>query len=218
MTLLHYSPPTEPFLDVVYHDQDIVVVNKPSGLLSVPGKAPQHRDSSWSRLAWVYPDLRVIHRLDMATSGLMVFALHKQAQANIQRQFEQRTVKKLYRATVWGRPPAAQGTIELPVRCDWPNRPRQMVDLVAGKSALTFYRVLEYHDQTTSIELEPYTGRSHQLRVHMQALGTAILGDKFYAGVRAFAAAPRLLLHAQHLAFYHPRSGERVAFTIAADF
>lgn len=218
MTLLAYTPPTEPYISIVYADADIIVINKPSGLLSVPGKAPQHYDSAWSRLARACPGLRVVHRLDMATSGLMVFARHKTAQAALQRQFERRLVDKRYCAHVWGQPPAAHGEINLALRCDWPNRPRQMVDLHLGKPARTLYRVVGQHAHGAVMALTPYTGRSHQLRVHMQAVGCAILGDKFYAQPAAFAAAPRLLLHAEYLAFAHPSNQQPLQFTCPAEF
>ncbi|RZQ55286.1 RNA pseudouridine synthase [Pseudidiomarina tainanensis] len=218
MTLFHYAPPITPYLDIIYSDDDVVVINKPSGLLSVPGKAIEHRDSAWFRLERSCPNIRVIHRLDMATSGLLVFARNKVAQASLQRQFERRTVAKRYRAMVWGNLPAQRGAIELALRCDWPNRPRQMVDLVLGKPALTFYQVIGHHSHGDIVGLTPYTGRSHQLRVHMQALGTPILGDKFYASAEGYAAAERLLLHAEHLAFDHPSSGERLVFNCPAEF
>lgn len=218
MTLLHYAPATTPFLDIRYQDDDIVVVNKASGLLSVPGKALEHRDSVWTRLSYACPDIRVVHRLDMATSGLLVFARNKTAQAALQRQFERRSVGKRYVAKVAGHLPAARGTIELPMRCDWPNRPRQMVDLWEGRHALTFYQVIGHDELGDIVYLEPYTGRSHQLRVHMQALGTPIRGDKFYADPAAFAAAERLLLHAESLAFDHPTTQQRLNFTCPAEF
>lgn len=218
MTLLHYTPPITPFLTILYEDEDIVVVNKPSGLLSVPGKAVAHRDSVWTRLAFACPGIRVVHRLDMATSGLLVFARNKTAQAALQRQFEQRTVSKHYVAKVAGHLPANHGAIELPMRCDWPNRPRQMVDFRHGRHALTFYHVIGRDEVGDIVRLEPYTGRSHQLRVHMQALGTPIRGDKFYADAAAFAAADRLLLHAELLAFYHPTTQQRLSFTCPAEF
>ncbi|RUO47431.1 pseudouridine synthase [Pseudidiomarina donghaiensis] len=218
MTLLSYEPPLQPFISIIYADADIVVINKQSGLLSVPGKAPEHRDSAWSRLERVLPDLRVVHRLDMATSGVMVFARHKQAQAALQRQFEQRLVGKRYRAHVWGQPPSTKGEINLALRCDWPNRPRQMVDLNLGKAARTLYEVTGQHQHGAIVALTPYTGRSHQLRVHMQAVGCAILGDKFYAPPVAFAAAPRLLLHAEYLAFNQPINQQPLSFSCSADF
>lgn len=218
MTLLHYAPPMQPYLSLLYRDDDLVVVNKPSGLLSVPGKEPQHFDSSYSRLLTVLPTARVVHRLDMATSGILLFALNKTAQAHIQRQFERRSVHKSYRAQVYGQPPASAGYIDLPMRCDWPNRPRQMVDLVLGKSAQTAYRVLHTNALGALLELTPISGRSHQLRVHMKALGTPICGDKFYAHGAAFEAAPRLLLHAESLQLTHPSSGALLRFHCVAEF
>lgn len=218
MTLLTYEPPLDPYVSILYADADIVVINKPSGLLSVPGKAPEHRDSAWARLERVLPNLRVVHRLDMATSGLLVFARHKSAQAGLQRQFEQRLVGKRYCAHVWGQPPAPCGEINLALRCDWPNRPRQMVDLTLGKPARTLYRVTGAHRHGAIMALTPYTGRSHQLRVHMQAVGCAILGDKFYASAEAYAAAPRLLLHAEYLSFRQPMTQARLEFNCPADF
>lgn len=218
MTLIAYHPPVDPWLVILHRDDDIVVINKPSGLLSVPGKAPEHYDSAWSRLVRVLPNSRVVHRLDMATSGLLVFALHKTAQAALQRQFEKRVVEKSYRARVWGQLPAQSGSVDAPLRCDWPNRPRQMVDRAEGRHALTHYRVLRQHEQFADVELTPVTGRSHQLRVHMQLLGNPILGDKFYAEGAAFTAADRLLLHAQRIRFSHPSSAELMSFDCPADF
>lgn len=218
MTLLRYDPPMQPYLRILYRDDDIVVVDKPSGLLSVPGKEPQHYDSLYTRLLLVLPTARVVHRLDMGTSGIVLFALNKPAQAAIQRQFERRTVQKSYRAQVYGLPPAQAGYIDLPMRCDWPNRPRQMLDLVLGKSSQTAYRVLHTNAVGAVLALTPITGRSHQLRVHMQALGTPICGDKFYAEGEAFTAAPRLLLHAETLQFTHPSSGALLRFECAAEF
>ena len=218
MTLLHYAPPMHPYLSLLYRYDDIVVVNKPIGLLSVPGKEPQHYDSVYSRLLTALPTTRVVHRLDMATSGILLFALNKTAQAHIQRQFERRSVSKTYCAKVYGQPPATNGFIDLAMRCDWPNRPRQMVDLVLGKSAQTAYRVRHSDDVGALLELTPISGRSHQLRVHMQALGTPICGDKFYADGAAFTAAPRLLLHAETLQLEHPRNGTPIRFDCAAEF
>ncbi|MGQ4277027.1 pseudouridine synthase [Pseudidiomarina sp. E22-M8] len=218
MTLLRYEPPTDPYLEIVHRDEAIVVLNKPPGLLSVPGKDPAHRDSVWTRVTRVLPGARVVHRLDMATSGLIVLALHKTAQAYLQRQFEQRKVHKYYRARVAGKLPATTGIIDLAMRCDWPNRPRQMIDLLEGRQAQTRYQVLGFDGQSSEVMLFPITGRSHQLRVHMQVLGTPILGDKFYADATAYAAAPRLLLHAEEIGFQHPLSGQPVNFHCPADF
>lgn len=218
MTLYDYRPPTDPYLRIVYRDEALVVVDKPSGLLSVPGKDPTHRDSVWARVTRVLPTARIVHRLDMATSGLIVLALSKTAQAHLQRQFEHRIVRKYYRARVAGQLPAKRGSIELAMRCDWPNRPRQMVDLIAGRAAQTRYEVVNATAASSEVLLYPVTGRSHQLRVHMQMLGTPILGDKFYADAAAYAAAPRLLLHAEEIGFLHPLSQQPINFHCPADF
>lgn len=218
MTLLHYAPPTEPYLRIVHQDEALLVIDKPAGLLSVPGKAPEHYDSAWSRVCRVFPTARIVHRLDMATSGLLVFALSKTAQAHLQRQFERRVVRKYYRAEVAGQLPAQRGVIDLAMRCDWPNRPRQMIDLVEGRSAQTRYQVVRQEADRSEVLLFPITGRSHQLRVHMQVLGTPILGDKFYADDAAFAAAPRLLLHAEEIGFLHPLTEQPINFHCPADF
>lgn len=224
MTLLNYAPPLNPYLTVVYRDDDLVVLDKPAGLLSVPGKDPAHLDSLWYRASRVWPGLRVVHRLDMATSGLILFALNKPAQVSLNRQFEQRLVTKEYRARVWGQLAEREGSINHPMRCDWPNRPRQMVDTIAGKPALTHYQQLSEADSgsgsgtATDVALFPHTGRSHQLRVHMQALGHPILGDKFYAHDEAFHAADRLLLHAHQIAFLHPLTEQPVSFISPVPF
>ncbi|WP_131911237.1 RluA family pseudouridine synthase [Celerinatantimonas diazotrophica] len=213
-----YQPPQSPYMPVIYHDDDIVVFNKPSGLLSVPGRQQAHRESLALRALRVWPDVRVVHRLDMATSGLIVMALNKAAQSHLSRQFQQRQPKKTYLAEVWGHPCESQGGIELPLRCDWPNRPRQIVDHTQGKYALTHWQIIEWREQTALVKLMPVTGRSHQLRVHMQSLGHPIIGDKLYASTPALAAASRLHLHAAQLSFYHPRSNQWLSFESPAQF
>lgn len=216
-----YAPPMTPYLQLVYHDDTIVVANKPSGLLSVPGKQAIHKDSLILRLAHVWPQIRLVHRLDMATSGLIVFAHNKPAQGALSQQFANRQVSKRYRARVWGTLAENTGTVELPLRCDWPNRPKQMVCHEQGKSALTRYRVLSQQSSpvvTTDVALFPVTGRSHQLRVHMQSLGCPILGDRLYGTADSKAAAERLLLHAEYLAFTHPLSGQPLEFHCPAPF
>jgi tRNA pseudouridine32 synthase/23S rRNA pseudouridine746 synthase len=194
--LLDYQPPLHPYLDIQYQDDDIVVLNKPSGLLSVPGKAAEHHDSLSARVQRVWPHARVVHRLDMATSGLMVMAMHSEAQRVLNRQFSERTIQKRYQATVAGQLMAAQGSISIPLICDWPNRPKQKVCFLHGKKALTHFQRVSHSAVESRVLLFPVTGRSHQLRVHMQWLGHAILGDKFYRGEDDKAAA-RLLLHAE---------------------
>ncbi|MFP8967332.1 pseudouridine synthase [Pokkaliibacter sp. CJK22405] len=195
-------------LGVHYADEGFVVVEKPSGLLSVPGKTLN--DSVIHRLRRHFDNAQAVHRLDMATSGLLIIALDTATERKLKRQFEQRRVEKEYRARVFGAPQQPFGVIDLPLICDWPNRPRQKVCFVHGKPSQTRYEVLSRQEGYSQIRLTPITGRSHQLRVHMMALGNPILGDEFYAHPAAFDAAPRLLLHAAMLAFDHPHSGERI--------
>jgi len=217
--LLEYHPPVDPWLTILYQDDHIVVVNKQSGLLSVSGNKPEFQDSIIHRLQQKYSYVESVHRLDMATSGIMVAALSKLADREIKKQFRERMPKKRYIAKVFGHLEHDNGEVDVPLICDWPNRPRQMVDYQNGKQALTHYNVISRNDDnTTDVELLPYTGRSHQLRVHMQAIGHPILGDKFYASPEAFAMATRLLLHAQRLTINHPLSGESMVFSCEPDF
>jgi len=211
-----YAPPTGP-LDVVHRDADILVLNKPSGLLSVPGKAVEHADCLELRAKAAFPEALLIHRLDMDTSGLMIFALNKAAQRHLGLQFERRHVAKTYEALVWGQPDD-EGEVDLPLIVDWPNRPLQMVDHARGKPALTRWQVLAREADYARVKLMPKTGRSHQLRVHMLALGHPILGDRFYAKGPALDAAPRLCLHAKQLEIFHPSGGARVAFSVECPF
>ncbi|CDL82276.1 bifunctional tRNA pseudouridine(32) synthase/23S rRNA pseudouridine(746) synthase RluA [Xenorhabdus szentirmaii] len=215
-----YNPPTDPWLYVLYQDEHIMVVNKPSGLLSVPGKAEEHKDSIMTRIQAGFPAAESVHRLDMATSGIMVVALHKAAERELKRQFREREPKKVYIARVWGKMEQDEGVVDLPLICDWPNRPKQKVCFETGKAAQTEYQVLEYENEipATRVRLAPITGRSHQLRVHMLALGNPILGDRFYAHTQAKALAPRLQLHAQELWITHPEYGTPMHFECKADF
>lgn len=213
-----YNPPTDPWLYVLYQDEHIMVVNKPSELLSVPGKAPEHKDSIMTRVQQQFPEAESVHRLDMATSGVMVVALNKAAERELKRQFRERKPKKTYIARVWGHLEKQQGLIDLPLICDWPNRPKQKVCYETGKSAQTEYEVLAYEEHATRVKLSPITGRSHQLRVHMLALGHPILGDRFYAHPDAKALAPRLQLHAEQLYITHPAYGTPMHFSCKADF
>ncbi|MBD2814721.1 bifunctional tRNA pseudouridine(32) synthase/23S rRNA pseudouridine(746) synthase RluA [Xenorhabdus sp. Flor] len=213
-----YNPPTDPWLHVLYQDEHIMVVNKPSGLLSVPGKAEEHKDSIMTRIQAEFPTAESVHRLDMATSGVMVVALTKAAERELKRQFREREPKKVYIARVWGKLEHEQGLVDLPLICDWPNRPKQKVCFETGKSAQTEYQVLEYEALATRVRLAPITGRSHQLRVHMLALGNPILGDRFYAHQQARELAPRLQLHAQELSITHPACSSPIHFECKADF
>jgi tRNA pseudouridine32 synthase/23S rRNA pseudouridine746 synthase len=210
---------------LVYSDDALLVLDKPAGLLAVPGRGEDKQDCLSARVQQVYPEALVVHRLDMATSGLLVMARSPAAQRALNLGFEKRQVHKRYIAVVQGRlaPPDLAdgwGLIDLPLILDWLNRPRSIVDRAAGKPSRTRWRVLA-HDagaNATRVALEPITGRSHQLRVHLQALGHPILGDPLYAPPEAFAAAPRLLLHAERLALFHPVTDQAMAFESPVPF
>jgi len=204
----------EPAIAIIHADAHCLVVCKPSGLLSVPGRGEAGRDCLSERVRAEYADALIVHRLDMATSGLMLLARGVDPQRSLSIAFAQRAVHKRYVAVVTGQVSSSEGEIDLPLAADWPNRPRQQVDAVRGRPSLTRYRVLAHdaeHD-TTRLELEPVTGRAHQLRVHLLALGHPILGDALYGSADVQAAAPRLLLHASSLRFAHPASGEPMSF------
>ena len=213
----YYDPPTEP-LNIVHLDDDLIIVNKLSGLLSVPGKAENHKDCLETRLRGLHPETLLVHRLDHPTSGVMVFARNAKAQRHLGLQFEKRQVQKTYIARVWGRVDNPTGHIDLPLITDWPNRPRQMVDFERGKPAQTDWEVKEREDYATRLLLRPKTGRSHQLRVHCLAIGHPILGDSFYAHDAAYDAASRLQLHAETIAFRHPIGGAPVTFKVPCPF
>jgi tRNA pseudouridine32 synthase / 23S rRNA pseudouridine746 synthase len=205
---------------LVHADGALIVVDKPSGLLAVPGRGEHLRDCLAARVQASFPDALVVHRLDQPTSGLMVFARGIEAQRTLSIAFARRQVDKRYVAVVAGRLMPMQGTADLPLIADWPNRPMQKVDLERGKPSLTRWRVLSHDDErdTTRVELDPLTGRSHQLRVHLMALGHPILGDALYAPPAVQAMAPRLLLHASALALLHPHTGERLSFASPLPF
>ncbi|MFC0322710.1 bifunctional tRNA pseudouridine(32) synthase/23S rRNA pseudouridine(746) synthase RluA [Gallibacterium melopsittaci] len=217
MALIDYQPPEG--LHILYQDNHIAVINKQSGLLSVPGNQPQYQDSATTRVAAKFGFTEPAHRLDMATSGILLFALSKAAEKELKRQFRDREPKKFYQALVWGHLEQDQGQIDLPLICDWENRPRQRIDFIVGKKATTHYEVLtRYPNNTTRVKLTPITGRSHQLRVHMLALGHPILGDKFYSPPQVKAMAPRLCLHAESLTITHPITKEVMTFSCPAEF
>jgi len=200
----------------IHLDGALLVVDKPAGLLAVPGRGDAGRDNMLIRLLAHHAGLCVVHRLDMATSGLMVFARDGEAQRRLSRAFAERRVDKRYAAIVEGRLAHDEGEIDAPLAADWPQRPRQVVDREHGKPSRTRWRVLERSADCTRIELEPLTGRTHQLRVHLQSIGHPIRGDALYAP--APLGAPRLMLHATALAFAHPLSGEALAWTSPAPF
>ncbi|SDZ03250.1 ribosomal large subunit pseudouridine synthase A [Jannaschia faecimaris] len=201
-----YNPPTRP-IPVIYRDDHLLVVDKPEGLLSVPGRGDHLADCVLSRLAVKYPEVLLCHRLDRDTSGIMIFALTKEGQRKIGRMFEVKRIKKRYIARVWGEVVEEKGTIDLPLIVDWPNRPLQHVNHETGKPAVTDWQRMAREDGTTRMKLMPRTGRSHQLRVHMQQLGHPILGDPFYADGAA-QDFPRMMLHAEGLKFEHPITGQ----------
>jgi tRNA pseudouridine32 synthase/23S rRNA pseudouridine746 synthase len=219
-TPLVYSPPPDEGLDIPYQDEALLVVAKPAGLLAVPGRGPDKQDCLASRVQARFPGALVVHRLDLGTSGLLVMALTPDVQRALGRQFELRQVEKHYVAIVAGQLAGGERTIDLPLIVDWPNRPRQVVDHVIGKPALTRLQALAYDaaSDTTRVLLQPETGRSHQLRVHLQAIGHPILGDELYAPPERHAQASRLLLHAAFLAFSHPLSGERLEVSCPPPF
>ena len=216
--LIHYAPPMTPYLDILYQDELLVVFNKPSGLLTVPGKAPEHKDSLEYRARLVWPGVRIVHRLDMATSGIVVMALTADSQRDLNRQFQLRQTQKHYIARVAGQVKAEQGSIDLPLICDWPNRPKQKVCYQHGKPSLTHYQLLERDNYGSRLKLVPVTGRSHQLRVHLQWLGHPILGDKFYAADKEKLAATRLQLHAEQLTIQHPQTKQPLHFVCPCPF
>lgn len=211
-----YAPPTDPLV-FLHDDHEVVLVDKPSGLLSVPGKGEHLADCLIARVQAVYPQALLVHRLDRDTSGVMIFALTPHAQRHLGLQFEKRQTKKTYVARVAGKMADKTGTVDLPLIVDWPNRPKQMVDHDNGRAAVTDWRVVRSTDEESRVRLMPKTGRSHQLRVHMLALGHPILGDPFYA-TGAARDYPRLMLHSETLQFRHPDGGEGMRITAKAPF
>ena len=231
MTQITYNPPPDCGLDLVYCDESLLVANKPAGLLSVPGRGLEKSDSLTARVQKEFPDALSVHRLDMGTSGLLVFARGADMHQRLSCLFRERAVKKSYIAIVSGRIGSTAGEIDLPLASDWPNRPRQKVDFAIGKPSLTRYFQLAYLKYPTHVcmhhgegdlsacrvELEPVTGRTHQLRVHMAAIGHPVLGDELYGG-NFGNSSERLLLHARELAFIHPLREELLTLTSEAPF
>ena len=212
-----YTPPSDP-PRILHADHEILVVDKQAGLLSVPGKGPDKADCLIARLKGAYPTVLLVHRLDTDTSGVMVFALTPHAQRHLGLQFENRQTQKHYIARLWGHLAPAEGRVDLPLCVDWPNRPRQHVNHERGRPAQTDWKVLRHDlDGTTRVRLTPHTGRSHQLRVHMQSLGHPILGDPLYAEGKA-RDYPRLMLHAESLRLRHPDGGAHMTFTAPCPF
>jgi tRNA pseudouridine32 synthase/23S rRNA pseudouridine746 synthase len=211
-----YAPPQDP-LAIIHDDHEVLLVDKPSGLLSVPGKGEHLADCLIARVQQVFPQALLIHRLDRDTSGVMIFGLTPHAQRHLGLQFEKRQTKKTYVARVAGEMAEKTGTVDLPIIVDWPNRPLQKICHETGRQAQTDWRVLKARDGETRVRLMPKTGRSHQLRVHMLALGHPILGDPFYATGEA-RDHPRLMLHSETFQFRHPDGGQGMRFTAKAPF
>ena len=205
-----YAPPQDP-ISILFEDDDLVVIDKPAGLLSVPGRLAEHHDSAYYRVLDIYPNAKITHRLDMATSGILMFAKHRDAEVAVSKMFQARTVKKNYVALVQGKI-AAQGSVDVPLITDWENRPRQIVHFELGKPSQTLFDAVEYDEQSdvSRVLLTPITGRSHQLRVHMQYIGHPITGDKLYHPEPMRSSLGRMALHASYLAFQHPLQGNEV--------
>lgn len=212
-----YAPAPAP-VSYIYRDEYLILIDKPSGLLSVPGRGEEKADCAIARVQATYPDALTVHRLDMATSGLLLMARSKEMQRALSGLFERGGVEKAYLADVWGAPSPASGEIDLPLITDWPNRPLQKVDHEIGKPSRTLYETLSIQNGHARLKLTPLTGRSHQLRVHLASIGHPILGDEFYAAGEALAARPRLALHAARLAFIHPATDERMEFEASCPF
>ena len=206
-------------MDLIYRDDTLLVVSKPAGLLAVPGRGEDKQDCLATRIQQEFPDALVVHRLDMATSGLMLFARGVEMQQRLSQMFRTRQVQKRYVAIVAGKMEQATGEVNLPIVADWPNRPLRKIDVESGKPSLTRFRLLALDavKDTSRVELEPVTGRTHQLRVHMAEIGHPILGDTLY-GAMAGVSSERLLLHASKLGFVHPHSDDLLTLVSETSF
>ncbi len=216
MLPFRYTPPEDPPV-IVHEDHELVLVDKPAGLLSVPGKGADKADCMIARLRRIYPEILLVHRLDLDTSGVMVFARSPHAQRHLGLQFEKRQMRKTYVALVAGMPDPPEGRVDLPLIVDWPNRPRQKVCHETGRPAQTDWKVMRAEPGGARVMLMPVTGRSHQLRVHMRAIGHPILGDPLYATGEA-RAHPRLMLHARTLRLRHPDGGRGLTLSAPVPF
>jgi tRNA pseudouridine32 synthase/23S rRNA pseudouridine746 synthase len=204
--------------ELLYRDEQLLALNKPSGLLSVLGLGPENQDCLASRVAEQFPTAQIVHRIDRDTSGVIVMALDADTHRELSRQFHDREVDKTYVAVVYGSLAEDSGEIDLPMRKDFDHKPRHCIDPVHGRPAITRWRVVERLVDRTRLELVPLTGRSHQLRLHLATIGHPILGDNLYAHAAAHAMASRLMLHARSLTITHPTSGERLTFTAGCPF
>jgi tRNA pseudouridine32 synthase/23S rRNA pseudouridine746 synthase len=217
---LPYLPPPPESINVLYLDDDLLLVEKPAGLLSVPGRGDDKQDCLISRVQLTFPDALIVHRLDMATSGIMLLARNKDMHRQLSRLFSERRIEKTYCAVVEGIIEAGSGRIDFPIMADWPNRPRQIVAPLLGKPSVTYFNVLarDLSSGITRLELKPETGRTHQLRVHLEFIGHAILGDHLYASPEAQQRSERLLLHANALSFEHPVTHQPLNYSSSIPF
>jgi len=206
------APPCFAQIDILFQDEHLLLINKPSGLLSLSGKNPLNKDSVHFRLVQNFPTATLVHRLDFGTSGIMVVALNKSVNAQIGKQFQAGTIAKTYTALLHGHVEQDSGTIELPIAKDPPNFPLQKICFASGKNALTHYTVIERtrSPATTRVLFTPVSGRTHQLRIHSREFGHSILGCDLYATNDIFQMAPRLMLHATTIEFDHPLTGEKI--------
>lgn len=212
-------PRCEKQVRIIYQDEYLLLVEKPEFLLSVPGRLPENRDCVITRLQQQYPNARIVHRLDLDTSGIMAIPLGAEAQSSMARMFQQRKIEKEYQAIVYGRLRHACGLIDLPIARDWRHRPRQKIDFVNGKASCTSYKVLARDgEKSCRVLLRPRSGRSHQLRLHLRSIGHPILGCDLYAHEQAYKMAPRLMLHATRLTFAHPVTAQRIDANSTPDF
>lgn len=216
----HIVPFCEEQIDILYEDDYFLILHKPAFLLSVPGKHSLNKDSVITRLKPKYPGIEAVHRLDLDTSGIMVFPLQRFVLSEISKQFQKRTVNKAYEAMVWGVVEDNQGFIELPIAVDWENRPKQQICYDNGKPSKTEFVVLERlaEQNKTRLHLIPHTGRTHQLRIHNAEVGHPILGCDMYAHEQALSLSKRLLLHSKMIGFTHPKTGEYMEFFSPAPF
>lgn len=207
-------------VDILYQDDYLLVVEKPEFLLTVPGRAPENKDCLITRIQKTHPSAVIIHRLDLDTSGILIVPIERETMSKLARQFQEREIEKSYQALVWGKVEAQYGSIDLPIKTDWPNRPKQKIDISDGKKALTDFENLGYDAKTnaTRLALYPVTGRTHQLRIHCMSFNHPIMGCDMYAHEQAFNAAPRLLLHAESIAFTHPKTNKRLSFRSKVPF
>ena len=213
-----YNPPKKP-LEIIYIDSSIIVLNKPAGLLTVPGRPESHSDCLLTRVRKEVFGALLVHRLDLDTSGVIIFARTSSSQVNMGRQFEERRTKKIYRARVHGNIKKDAGIIDLPIIIDWPNTPIQKVCFEKGKNSITEYKVLERQNTKVSlVELHPITGRTHQLRLHMKSIGHPVLGDPLYADEKSFKASKRLDLHSFSLEITHPKTDQIMSFSAPLPF